>query len=109
MPQFKIGDRIMAVRNQDNAKKILYIFGSGTYEGEDIPPDEIPGGRDMRIRGFTNPKLVMDDGTVIWGMECWWGDETKMKEIPEEFGLKIQVVKPLRLQPKENKGLDVWT
>ncbi len=20
----------------------------------------------------TNPKITLDDGTVIWGFECWW-------------------------------------
>lgn len=22
--------------------------------------------------GISNPKITLDDGTVLWGMECWW-------------------------------------
>lgn len=27
-----------------------------------------------------NPKLVMDDGEVFWGCECWWSDEAIIKK-----------------------------
>jgi hypothetical protein len=25
-----------------------------------------------------NPKIILDDGKVVWGAECWWGPEEKM-------------------------------
>lgn len=27
----------------------------------------------------TNPKIVLDSGKVVWGCECWWGPEEKMR------------------------------
>jgi hypothetical protein len=24
--------------------------------------------------GRSNPRIVLDDGTVIWGYQCWWGE-----------------------------------
>ena len=26
-----------------------------------------------------NPRLRLDDGTVIWGIECWWTDWANTK------------------------------
>jgi len=26
---------------------------------------------------FTNPRIRLDDGSVIWGCQCWWGDANK--------------------------------
>lgn len=23
----------------------------------------------------SNPKIILDDGEVVWGCECWWGPE----------------------------------
>jgi len=25
---------------------------------------------------YTNPRITLDDGTVIWGFECWWTPQT---------------------------------
>lgn len=42
----------------------------GVYEGDfpiDIEGDDEP---------FMNPRIRLDDGSEIWGIECWW-DEAK--------------------------------
>lgn len=26
--------------------------------------------------GVVIPKIVLDDGQVVWGAECWWGPES---------------------------------
>lgn len=36
---------------------------------EDVPCPEL-GGR-------SNPKITLDDGTVIWGYQCWWAPVTQ--------------------------------
>jgi hypothetical protein len=28
--------------------------------------------RAVTSEGWENPKIVLDDGTVLWGYECWW-------------------------------------
>ena len=85
--------RIGAIRNAD--ANTVYVFGFGVYSGDEIPPDDVPGpfGR-LGLLGVKNPKLVMDDGTVIWGCESWWGDEEK---VLKAIGTRqVEFVQPLR-------------
>jgi hypothetical protein len=28
-----------------------------------------------------NPKIVLDNGETVWGCECWWGPEDKIKNM----------------------------
>jgi hypothetical protein len=69
----------------------VYIFGRGVYEGdfpyEDVTSTEpiLPGSQadaeyverciaDESL-SMTNPRIRLDSGKVVWGCECWWGDE----------------------------------
>jgi hypothetical protein len=70
----EIGHRVGAILSMNETH--VRLIGYGTYQGEHTPPDDIGG----FIIGRTNPKLVMDDGTVVWGCECWWGPEKKMRK-----------------------------
>ena len=29
---------------------------------------------------FTNPRIRLDNGKIVWGMMCWWGPEDKIKK-----------------------------
>ena len=86
--------RIGAIRNSENG--IVYMFGFGTYEGEEVPPNDEKGERGLigllYKANRKNPKLKMDNGTIVWGCECWWGDEDKIKEKIRDR--KIVMVKP---------------
>lgn len=33
-----------------------------------------------------NPRIKLDSGHTVWGMQCWWGPEQELKEQP---GLNI--------------------
>lgn len=85
-----IGDRVGAIRNAD--KTTVYMFGYGTYQGEEIPPKGTIGafGIDMGEASMSNPKIVLDDGNVVWGCQCWWGSEARVKEMIG--GKDVQVV-----------------
>lgn len=72
MPR-KIGDRVGAMLSAND--KQVHLIGFGTYQGDHVPPDDIGG---FNI-GLPNPKLVMDDGTVVYGCECWWGSEAAVR------------------------------
>jgi len=76
-----VGDRIGAVLSATETQ--VNFIGYGTYQGKHIPPDDV-GGFNL---GHPNPKLVMDDGTVVWGCECWWGGEDAVKK--KFIGLKV--------------------
>jgi hypothetical protein len=45
-------------RKDKNAKGML-----GIYEG-DFPY--------MGMEDFVNPRILLDNGDTIWGIECWW-------------------------------------
>lgn len=66
------GTRIIAIRDVDkraNGTKVVHYFGEGTYQGDEYVSE----------LNFHSPKLVMDDGEVIWGFEAWWGSVEEME------------------------------
>jgi hypothetical protein len=75
-----VGMRVGALATAHDG--IVFLFGYGTYQGEEIPPDE--GGGSMtgilHAAGRKNPKILLDSGEVVWGCECWWDSEEGLKE-----------------------------
>lgn len=78
----EIGSRVGAIR--DANKDVVNFFGYGVYDGSVEHPD----------MGFPNPRITLDDGDVVWGCECWWGPEDKIKDTIGER--KVVIVKPER-------------
>ena len=70
-----IGDRVGAIQKADDDN--VYLFGYGTYQGESVPPKNI-GGFNL---GIPNPEIKLDSGISVFGCECWWGPEEKVKEM----------------------------
>ena len=83
----EIGARVGAVQSADNTTVKLY--GYGVYEGEEIPPKEV--NEFYAEVGITNPKMTMDNGNVIWGCQCWWGPEKRIKEMIGDRKVEIVV------------------
>lgn len=76
----KAPKRVIAVR--DANKEEINIFGYGEYVGEMPCPE---------LCDIPNPKIVLDNGEVVWGYECWWGDAERFeKEVKQ--GRTINVV-----------------
>jgi len=75
----EIGERVGAIMSANPQE--VFFFGYGVYQGREIP-DEQAGGLCPALReaGVTNPKILLDDGHVVWGAECWWGPEQKIKD-----------------------------
>ena len=78
----KLGDRVGTVLGSDNHGKTEFL-GYGVYEGDEVPgADAICGlAREMRKNKMVCPKILLDSGSVVWGCECWWGSEDKVKEL----------------------------
>jgi hypothetical protein len=82
-----------------------YLLGFGIYQGVDLQPEDLFPGvearrqevmaelglpskiedlskdqRDMFIKLVGNPKILLDNGKVVWGAECWWGPEAEFKK-----------------------------
>lgn len=71
----KIGERVGAIRNADG--KTVWLYGYGVYDGHHEPPFGPFGGEP--IEGWTNPRITLDNGSVVWGCQCWWGPEDAVK------------------------------
>ena len=57
----KIGTRVGAILSAQD--KEVKLFGYGTYEGDEIPPENVGG---FNI-GMPNPKILLDSGKVVYG------------------------------------------
>lgn len=93
MARIEVGSRVGAILKAD--KETVHLLGYGVYDGEQEPPfgpmgipkekhDAITAG--MKREGklpmdyvFTNPRITLDDGRVVWGAHCWWGTEEQVK------------------------------
>lgn len=71
-----IGDRVGAILSANN--KEVELLGFGTYLGEQVP--SIEENEVLHHHGVKNPKIQLDNGSIVWGFECWWGPEEKIKE-----------------------------
>ena len=95
---YNIGDRVGALVGSDEETKILTVAGFGVYEGDVVPETD-----DIKFMGIPlkevnrpNPKIALDNGSTVWGCECWWGAETKVKEQIEEYknsGYTVEEIK----------------
>ena len=63
----EIGTVVMVFAPEDGKTPI----GMGRYLGEeriDVEDDD----SDEILFSFNNPKIVLDDGEIIFGIDCWW-------------------------------------
>lgn len=75
----QVGQRVFAIRDADDNN--VYSYGFGVYVGNEVPDGEAEGlAEHLRIGGQPNPKIVLDNGKVVWGCECWWGPEEKFQD-----------------------------
>lgn len=70
-----VGTRVGAILSDGDGTQIIQFLGFGTYDGDFVPPKEV-GGFNL---GIPNPRLTLDNGSVVWGCECWWGSETTIQ------------------------------
>lgn len=93
-----IGQRVGAVCGSvDNG---IEFFGYGVYVGDEEMPVGAPGVFGPAQQGDPpNPKIVLDSGEVVWGCQCWWGPEEKVKK-----NLEGQNVILVTVAEKLNKG-----
>ena len=86
----KVGDRVGAVLSSEG--DTVKFLGYGIYEGEFIPEEAIGMiGRLCVEARRTNPRIRLDSGKVVYGCECWWGSEDKVKDKLELYKNIIDV------------------
>ena len=64
----KPGSRVGAILKADETT--VHLLGYGVYDGMYFQPDI----------GCTNPRITLDNGTIVWGFQCWWGAEKEIRQ-----------------------------
>lgn len=93
------GTKVVAIR--DITDGVVTLYGYGTYVGNELPPiyeaevgamievlaeEQELGAEDSEtLEGVANsilgnPKIVLDDGGVVWGYQCWWSSIESFEE-----------------------------
>jgi hypothetical protein len=96
-----VGARVGAILSADD--KEVQLLGYGVYVGDEVPPqgpfgatweefDKIASESGRPGYRPTNPKIVLDDGSVVWGQECWWGDEERVRKSIGDRRVKIVTI-----------------
>ncbi len=65
------GMRVGAIAGTNLKPDTMSWFGLGTFLGDE--PCEMLG-------GMKNPKIQLDTGEIVWGIQCWWGPEAQILE-----------------------------
>lgn len=97
----KIGMRVGAVASME--EDVAEIFGYGIYEGDFKidNPDICSFGIRMASLDVINPRILLDNGSTVWGCECWWGAEEGVKKKLEGKTVKIITVEEYRKRSNE--------
>lgn len=76
----KVGDRVGVVISADD--EVVRMVGYGVRLDDSVPDDEVPGkyAQHLRNSNLENPCLQTDNGTIVWGCECWWGPEGSIQK-----------------------------
>jgi len=87
----EIGMRVGAVSHSEG--ETIYIFGYGIYEGDTVPAATVGGfmGKMLHEAGVTNPTIKLDSGKIVYGCECWWGDEAEVRARVAKFASVVEV------------------
>ena len=73
-----IGERVIAILSAKDG--VVYSLGEGVYAGHQTPPAELFGD----FPGMTSPRIDLDTGQTVWGVECWWeAPETAYRRFPQ--------------------------
>ena len=84
-PVVRKGDRVGAIA--EIADGAIFLFGYGVYEGKHVPHD-VPGllARLCVAKKFSVPRIRLDSGDVVWGVECWWDAEAHVRSMETSSG-----------------------
>ena len=76
----QVGARVGAILSA-NAEEVRLI-GYGTYVGSKIPEEAVGWmAEGLREYGVGNPCIELDSGQVVYGCECWFGPESRIREM----------------------------
>lgn len=89
MFETKVGDRVVAFVCSDDES--VNVIGAGVYAGDEEPPMGSTGfAGAFRALGVEAPRINLDSGEVVYGIECYWVTEALFQEIAD--GKQMRVV-----------------
>jgi hypothetical protein len=110
----KPGERVGAILGGNKETGIEFL-GFGVYEGDfvygDTESDPVGWVPDM-VRSLPedqrprNPRIRLDSGEVVWGIECWWGPEGKVCKQLEGKKVVYVSITEVRQRYREAMGQD---
>lgn len=78
MARAAIGSRVGAILSSYDEE--VHVVGFGTYVGDEVPGPEASGmARMCRMANRPNPCIRLDSGEKVYGAECWWGEEERVR------------------------------
>jgi hypothetical protein len=94
----RIGDRIGAILGERDG--VAEFLGYGVYVADEVPPADAVGWMAEACREYAtpNPKLVLDDGQLIFGCQCWWGQEAAVKKNIAGYEKQGYVIKMITMK-----------
>jgi hypothetical protein len=108
--QIKVGDRVGAYKcfGEDET---FYLFGYGVYEGMHVPHrsyDCTEPDQNEDVPREPNPRIRLDSGQIVYGCECWWGPEDKMKKIESLYNtVYVDIDEEIEKFRREYKGFRI--
>lgn len=85
-----VGMRVGAILGTED--NVVRFLGYGVYEGEEVPPDG-----PLHSMSLPNPKIKLDTGEVVWGYQCWWGPEQKIKGQMDTYVSEGWTIEPITM------------
>lgn len=84
MSNVEVGQRVGAIVSKKEST--IEMFGYGVYLGDKIPESDNVKmfGVSLKELGHKNPCIQLDSGKKVYGCECWWALQKKIKDIESE-------------------------
>lgn len=90
MSQTPPGTRVGAIQSADPTT--VRLLGYGEYLGDlpapfgpfGMPRDELRAelhAHGLPENAYRNPCIRLDSGRYVWGQQCWWGPEARVREL----------------------------
>lgn len=89
MSSAKVGERVGAIMSRKEGT--IKLFGYGVRIVDEVPEGAAELGGFLSAIEITNPTILLDSGKKVYGCECWWGPEEKIKKLCEGVGLVEEV------------------
>lgn len=101
----KVNDRVGAMLSANN--EIVKLLGYGIYLGDKSCPrgpmgctmeewEESFRENGLPIQPYFNPCILLDSGRHVWGQQCWWGSEEKVKQSIGDRKVEIVEIEDLK-------------